>query len=279
MSSVLQTSSPIPVVKSERKSIKAALRKKDGMLVRPNKSAIDPSRKRARERDHDAEHEAQDTLSLSRPVKRVKSTNNAAEEGIQPETTESQVLKPRTTAAVRSTKRYRTKKGRTSSPLESNPERTDYDQIPQSPPSSATDSNIKVSKLSLLSVKNEPPSSGRQSSVIARRTRGAKAAKAKQIAEKISTKGTAARREEQHESADSSEIMQRSIATTEAPEVKEPSNTVSTAKVVADMVSVIQNSDLISGMMDILYLGPQIRRPGYACPHRFHRPPGQDSRI
>lgn len=47
-----------------------------------------------------------------------------------PENTESQVLRPRRTAATRATKHYRGKKNKSSSPVPSDPPSVDYDEVP-----------------------------------------------------------------------------------------------------------------------------------------------------
>lgn len=69
-------------------------------------------------------------LSVPRPPKKTRNTANDDDESIPSEITESQVLRPRRTAATRATRRYGGKKRQTSSPAPSCPSDTDYDEIP-----------------------------------------------------------------------------------------------------------------------------------------------------
>ena len=101
------------------------MKKKDGVLAAPNKPInIRPKRKRSQADTLELSTEEQDTIP-----KRAKKELTAVKESVPLEQTESQVLKPRNTAAVRATKHYRAKKGRNSSPVV--PERVDYDAIPE----------------------------------------------------------------------------------------------------------------------------------------------------
>ncbi|OCH95246.1 hypothetical protein OBBRIDRAFT_884076 [Obba rivulosa] len=71
--------------------------------------------------------------SSPRTTKRSRGSEDAGERGgILPEVTESQVLRPRATATIRATKRYRGTKGRTSSPIPTSTTAVDYDELPNS---------------------------------------------------------------------------------------------------------------------------------------------------
>ncbi|KAJ3554816.1 hypothetical protein NM688_g2911 [Phlebia brevispora] len=197
---VIQSSSPVPVMKSERRPVKAALRKKGGALAQPdNKTST--KRKRALEREADEGH--QEDVKNDSLSKRARLAMGIADEhGIQPETTETKVLRPRKTAAARVTKRYHAKKGRLSSPSEINVTEVDYDKIPDTPPSSSLDSKRMISKPPSEPMNNQPASVRKDSSAIAKRTRGAVAAKAKKTTEKKPSEATTTHRSKPAKSAD-----------------------------------------------------------------------------
>ncbi|KAH9933688.1 hypothetical protein B0H21DRAFT_825760 [Amylocystis lapponica] len=134
----LSGSSPVPVVKIERKSIKARMRKKDEPLsgtakTTPRREAKTIKRKRT---DDDEPRESIEMPNMeTRSTKKPRTTTDDlpnADRAIPSERTESQVLRPRATAATRATKRYRAKKDRTSSPIPGSAG-VDYDVLPGPP--------------------------------------------------------------------------------------------------------------------------------------------------
>lgn len=91
------------------------------------------TKKRGREDDYASPRSTGLPKTSPRPPKRHRGAEGPDNTvGILPETTESQVLRPRVTAATRATKKYRGKKGRTSSPLPTSPTAVDYDELPVS---------------------------------------------------------------------------------------------------------------------------------------------------
>lgn len=111
------------------------------------------------------------------PSKRAKAEPSVIKKNIPSERTESQVLKPRTTAAVRATKHYRAKKGKASSPLVDSAF-VNYDEIPDVPPTSSVHDPSEIDSPPIVSKRagKKPPEDTKQTPTIAKRTRGAKAA-------------------------------------------------------------------------------------------------------
>ncbi|KZT02012.1 uncharacterized protein LAESUDRAFT_815615 [Laetiporus sulphureus 93-53] len=138
---ISECSSPVPVPerKVERKSLKANLRKKDQALPDQTKAASHvKASKRKRDTAIDAHHHLDvsnsDQIELQPPRgKRPRKSDAELTPAVPPERTESQVLRPRATAATRAKKKYRGRKDRTSSPA-SALNQIDYDELPNGPP-------------------------------------------------------------------------------------------------------------------------------------------------
>ncbi|KAF7796768.1 hypothetical protein EIP86_007951 [Pleurotus ostreatoroseus] len=173
---ILQSSSPIPVAKRGRHTLKSSLRKKSGVLPQPEKPPAPAKRKR------ESENYLQDEDIVESQAKRAKSVDDT---GIQPEITQSQVLRPRNTAAARASKRYHAKrKDKTSSPP-AHTDRIDYDKIPNTPPSSVLDTKVKPEPALSRRTKQEVEPAKPEPPTTKMRTRGAAtASKAKKSAGK-----------------------------------------------------------------------------------------------
>ncbi|KAI0352490.1 hypothetical protein OH77DRAFT_1513260 [Trametes cingulata] len=147
-------SSPTPAAK---RSVKAALRKKDKVHATVNETVKPAVPKRKLVDQDDVEELVPSVGEDVRATKRLRTSTvpeaTTAPEGpeddnprtvVIDERSESQVLRPRRTAAARATKKYHAKKGRESQPVESpplaleaRPVPVDYDALP-SPPRAST---------------------------------------------------------------------------------------------------------------------------------------------
>ncbi|CCL98019.1 uncharacterized protein FIBRA_00012 [Fibroporia radiculosa] len=125
-------SSPVPVVATGPKSVKAGLRKKDQAI---SKTVQDPShvsaskRKRAPADDEATAPDQQAQPSSAKRPHTVEGASETSSKAIPSELTKLQVLRPRRAAAARAMKKYRGKKDRTSSPAPM-VEDVDYDALP-----------------------------------------------------------------------------------------------------------------------------------------------------
>ncbi|KZT66523.1 hypothetical protein DAEQUDRAFT_452942 [Daedalea quercina L-15889] len=125
---IMNSSSPIPVIKPERTSVKAKLRKRDQALVEDKKAAHVKTSKRKRVAVAELEAENE---NAEPPVKKPRAERLSTKPSPLPRTrrTDSRILRPSTTAAARATQRYRAKKDKTSSPV-SQVVVVDYDELP-----------------------------------------------------------------------------------------------------------------------------------------------------
>ncbi|KAI0771692.1 hypothetical protein BD413DRAFT_613184 [Trametes elegans] len=145
------TSSPTPAAK---RSVKAGLRKREKPLVNGGVKPRPSKRKLIMEEPDEPEFlPVIDSVDTEKATKRARASGATSiapapattgyvrpKTGIADERSEAQVLRPRTGAAARATKRYRAKKGRMSSPVVDDgvkPENTsklvDYDALPSPP--------------------------------------------------------------------------------------------------------------------------------------------------
>ncbi|KAI0957280.1 hypothetical protein AcW1_005724 [Taiwanofungus camphoratus] len=138
------SSSPVTAVKNKHKSVKANLRKKDCTAPDDLKKASHVSaskRKRllVKQSKEDLDILADPDIEY-RHSKRPRRTtaNHNPEPAIPSERTESQVLRPRATAATRATKKYRGKKEQPSSLADIVSKKIDYDELPTSSPRTGT---------------------------------------------------------------------------------------------------------------------------------------------
>ncbi|KAI0073393.1 hypothetical protein K474DRAFT_1710728 [Panus rudis PR-1116 ss-1] len=127
-------SSPVPP-KNDGVSVKDRLRKRDGTVAQLNRTMQGKLRKRKRQEEADNDESHEDILE--KPAKQPRKTRSASKENgeealVPSEITPSQVLRPRTTAAVRTKIHYRSKKMRTSSPVPSS-DAIDFDSVPGDP--------------------------------------------------------------------------------------------------------------------------------------------------
>ncbi|OBZ66573.1 hypothetical protein A0H81_13373 [Grifola frondosa] len=131
-------SSPTPSTRGTRKSIKDSLRKKNQSAaedVTEQNHMKASKRRKDEENDNDPSFAFPDDFEGVRPSKRRRASSDVkaeADHAVPLEQTESQVLRPRTTAATRAKKKYRGKKGRTSSPIVAG-HAVDYDSLPSPP--------------------------------------------------------------------------------------------------------------------------------------------------
>ncbi|PCH34902.1 hypothetical protein WOLCODRAFT_155555 [Wolfiporia cocos MD-104 SS10] len=128
------------VIQSERTSVKSKLRRKNEALAKLTNNSV-PAKAYKRKRDStECSEDVPNSDKLAEDAvanKRSKTGRSALCTPVPPERTESQVLRPRSTAATRATKRYRGKKEKTSSFISCS-HKIDYDALPESDPASST---------------------------------------------------------------------------------------------------------------------------------------------
>lgn len=134
---VVNGSSPVPIFGSDRRSVKAGLRKKGQPLttdIKTSSRVTATKRKRGAPANGSLHPDSDpDSFDMKQPAsKRARRADRSSvlpRSAIPSERTDSQVLRPRETAATRATKRYRGKKDRSSSPTVA-AQQIDYDELP-----------------------------------------------------------------------------------------------------------------------------------------------------
>ncbi|OSX62709.1 hypothetical protein POSPLADRAFT_1100753, partial [Postia placenta MAD-698-R-SB12] len=134
---IVNGSSPVPIFGPDRRSVKAGLRKKGQPLatdIKTSSRVTATKRKRGAPANGSLNPDSDpDSFDMKPPVsKRARRADRSSvlpRSAIPSERTESQVLRPRETAATRATKRYRGKKDRSSSPTVA-AQQVDYDELP-----------------------------------------------------------------------------------------------------------------------------------------------------
>lgn len=129
--------------------MKSALRKKGGTVVDTEQSAshvTKPKRKRSLNpaADDDNDQARDDADVLPGAAKRRKGRSEAEKDGTAPGIDEASSTKSHTLVpSSRAVKRYRARKGRTSSPATLSHSSVNYDRIPDAPPSAAVDTHAE----------------------------------------------------------------------------------------------------------------------------------------
>ncbi|TFY62347.1 hypothetical protein EVJ58_g3922 [Rhodofomes roseus] len=174
---IMNSSSPVPIVKLEKTSVKAKLRKKAQPLVEDKKAAHVKTSKRKRavlDEDHDPPDAASAHDDAGPPPKKSRGDGGDTEQGstLRKRRTDSHVLRPNITAASRTTQRYRAKKDKASSPP-SNRDAFDYDELPGSVAASDVRSHSSPTQVARRSKKENGKS--KVADAPARRTRTTRA--------------------------------------------------------------------------------------------------------
>ncbi|KAH9841104.1 uncharacterized protein C8Q71DRAFT_439295 [Rhodofomes roseus] len=174
---IMNNSSPVPIVKLEKTSVKAKLRKKAQPLVEDKKAAHVKTSKRKRaavDEDHDSPDAGSAHDGAEPPAKKSRGDGGDTDQGstLRKRRTDSRVLRPNITAASRTTQRYRAKKDKASSPP-SNRDAFDYDELPGSVAASDVRSHSSPTQVARRSKKENGKS--KVADAPARRTRTTRA--------------------------------------------------------------------------------------------------------